>query len=248
MDMSTYQFEISGMTCDGCLKTVQTALEASYPGVRVTRFPPRATFPLGHKPTLAEVAAVLVAHPRYSVALLQEGIGLNAERIAEPVPDIESPFRTYYPLILIAVYISVVSFAGHDGRTVSGWMSHFMAGFFLVFSFFKMLDLRGFADAFASYDVVASRVPHYGLIYPFLELSLGLAYLFRIAPDSTNMATVLLMGLGSIGVARAVMSGAKIRCACLGTVLNLPMSTITLIENGLMISMAVMALVLPHTG
>ena len=34
----------------------------------------------------------------------------------------------------------------------------------------------------------------------------------------------------------------KIRCACLGTVFNLPMSTVTLVEDGLMIAMAAAAL------
>lgn len=35
----------------------------------------------------------------------------------------------------------------------------FMAGYFLVLSFFKLLDLRGFADADRSYDVVSRRLP-----------------------------------------------------------------------------------------
>ena len=34
---------------------------------------------------------------------------------------------------------------------------HFMAGFFLVFSFFKLLDITAFADAYRTYDVVAAR-------------------------------------------------------------------------------------------
>jgi len=32
-----------------------------------------------------------------------------------------------------------------------------MVGFFQTFAFFKMLDLRGFADAHAGHDVIAGR-------------------------------------------------------------------------------------------
>jgi hypothetical protein len=35
----------------------------------------------------------------------------------------------------------------------------------------------------------------------------------------------------------------KIRCACLGAVFNLPMSTITIIEDGLMILMSLTMLI-----
>ncbi|MCX6854574.1 MAG: heavy-metal-associated domain-containing protein, partial [Verrucomicrobia bacterium] len=39
-----------------------------------------------------------------------------------------------------------------------------------------------------------------------------------------------------------------IRCACLGTVFNLPMSTVTIIEDGVMLGMALLALIMPHGG
>jgi hypothetical protein len=119
-----------------------------------------------------------------------------------------------------------------------------MAGFFLVFSFFKLLDIRGFADAYRGYDVIAERAPVWGYIYPFVELGLGLAYLFRFQPTLTNWVTLIVMSVSIIGVLRAVMAKQKIRCACLGTVLNLPMSQVTLVEDGLMIAMAVAMLTL----
>jgi hypothetical protein len=50
------------------------------------------------------------------------------------------------------------------------------------------------------------------------------------------------MAVSSIGVIQSVFQKRKIRCACLGTVFNLPMSTVTLVEDGLMIAMAAGAL------
>jgi hypothetical protein len=57
------------------------------------------------------------------------------------------------------------------------------------------------------------------------------------------MVTIIVMGFSSLGVVRAVMNKQKIRCACLGAVFNLPMSTITIIEDLLMVAMAAWMLV-----
>ncbi len=46
------------------------------------------------------------------------------------------------------------------------------------------------------------------------------------------------MSIGSVGVLRSLMQKRKIQCACLGTVFELPMTTVTLVEN---VGMAVMA-------
>jgi len=78
-------------------------------------------------------------------------------------------------------------------------MRYFMAGFFIVFSFFKFLDLKGFAESYSMYDILAMKVNTYGFIYPFIELSLGIAYLTNFKPTYTNAVTIAVMGLSSIG-------------------------------------------------
>jgi hypothetical protein len=113
-----------------------------------------------------------------------------------------------------------------------------MACFFLVFSFFKLLDLKGFASTYAMYDLLAMNLPAYGYIYPFIELGLGLSYLTGLNPFVTNWATIVVMGFSSLGVVQSVLNKQKIRCACLGAVFNLPMSTVTIVEDFLMIGMA----------
>ena len=59
-------------------------------------------------------------------------------------------------------------------------MLDFMGLFYIVFSFFKFLDLKGFPESFKMYDPVAKVVPIYGWLYPFIELALGLLFLMRI--------------------------------------------------------------------
>ncbi|HVV68169.1 MAG TPA: MauE/DoxX family redox-associated membrane protein [Gammaproteobacteria bacterium] len=149
--------------------------------------------------------------------------------------------NTFYPLFLIIIYITGVAFANTihtNGINWHQWMHIFMAGFFLVFSAFKFLDLPGFARTYATYDILAGRWPVYGYIYPFIELALGLAYAIAIAPTAIYLATIFIMGFSSLGVIKALRQKGKFRCACLGTILNLPMSSITLIEDLLMVAMA----------
>lgn len=148
---------------------------------------------------------------------------------------------TYYPLLLIFAFLVVISFAG--AATWHDWMLNFMAGFFMAFSFFKLLDIKGFSDAYATYDLLAKRWHVYGYIYPFLELALGLGFLFRFHVPFLLIASIVLMSFSSLGVIQALYENKKIRCACLGVVLNLPMSTITLIEDLGMVAMSVLMLV-----
>ena len=48
----------------------------------------------------------------------------------------------------------------------------------------------------------------------------------------------IIMGVGAIGVIRALRKGLDLRCACMGTVLDVPLSTVTLSED---IAMGLMA-------
>jgi hypothetical protein len=148
---------------------------------------------------------------------------------------------TYKPILLIFGYILGITLlieTYHDGFNWSNWMNNFMAGFFLVFSFFKMLNLKGFAESYFSYDVIARRWMGWGYVYAFIELALGLAFLFHFEPLLTNAVTLIVMSVSIIGVLQSVLNKRKIKCACLGAVFNLPMSTVTIVEDALMIVMS----------
>ena len=97
----------------------------------------------------------------------------------------DSPPESLYPLFLIVGFIAGTTalIALASGQwLIEPMMRHFMAGFFLVFSFFKLLDLRGFVDAYRSYDVPARAFPAWAWAYPFVELGLGVAYMLALAP------------------------------------------------------------------
>jgi len=155
------------------------------------------------------------------------------------------PRTSYYPIFLLFGFLVLGTGLLEVGAGTFAWpraMARFMGGFFLAFAFFKLLDVRAFADAFAGYDVIAGRWRAYALAYPFLELLLGAAYLSGFQPALTNAATLVVMSVGTTGVVRTVLARRKIRCACLGAVFNLPMSSVTLAEDGLMVAMAAVML------
>ena len=233
MDQS---YTLSGMHCGNCVERITAALKPFADEVRVTLNPPRATL---IKPKVSATPEALVA------ALSKAGAYTLTPAASPTLVEADeaetSTLDVYYPLLVIIGLIALASLAGISqgpGSALGLWMTNVMAGFFLVFGGFKLLNLGGFAGAYATYDLLAKRWPGYGYVYPFLELALGFAYLFRVTPTFTHMATVALMGFSSLGVIEALRHKRRLQCACLGTVLKLPMSTITLVEDLTMVAMA----------
>lgn len=226
--MAQQTYSISGMHCGACVKRLESVLAPLADRVTVTLKPPQAVLE-GTKPI-----------PFEQVKQAVESAGNYTASEEQPAPVSasmpEEPKDSYYPLgVLVAYILLVASLVSSD---LHGWMNAIMAGFFLTFSAFKFLNLKGFADAYSTYDLLAKRWHGYGFMYPFLELGLGISYLTGFAPFATNLFTVLLMGFSSLGVITALRKKQQIRCACLGTTLNLPMSTVTLVEDLTMVLMA----------
>lgn len=228
-----HKYKITGMTCSGCEARVKSNL---------LKLPDIESVKVSKDTGIGTISM----QKHISLADLQNAIGLNSKyRISEDstVPSMEevSWLATYKPLLVLFGLILIVSFiASINNGTIAPvlWMRYFMAGFFLCFSYFKLINVKGFADSYRMYDIVAKHIKAWGLIYPFVELALGIAYATNFVPLYTNIATVTVMGISSIGVIESVVNKKKIQCACLGAVFNLPMSTITIIEDLLMVVMA----------
>ena len=228
-------FSISGMSCQSCVAKVKGRLlkMPSVSEVSVTLTPPVAQLMAEDVFSAESINAWLSPLGNYQLQALSPSSQPN-----------KSP-QTYRPLWILLAYLLILS-------AILGWphwqemMRFFMGGFFIAFSFFKMLDLRGFASAYRSYDLITKALPSYGFVYPWIELTLGLSYVAGTWPLETNVLTALVMTVSLMGVVKAVLSRQSIRCACLGTVFNLPMSTVTIFEDTLMLGMSVIALILPH--
>lgn len=239
----TTNYVLTGMTCGSCEAKVKNILEnqAGVSAVSVSKENNNAT---------------ITSTAPLNVQQLQEALGgANSKyKITEPIaqsytiapPQTTTWLETYKPILLIFFYITIVAFVGQYGKGSTfhymKFMRIFMAGFFLVFSFFKFLNLKGFAQSYAMYDIIAKRIPAWGYLYAFIELILGILYLTNFKPFITNSITLIVMSISIIGVLQAVFNKTKIQCACLGTVFNLPMSTVTIIEDALMIVMSAIML------
>jgi hypothetical protein len=142
-----------------------------------------------------------------------------------------------FAAVLLGIFISsLILVKIFTAFSLTNFLRIFMGVFFLVFSIFKLLDLKGFVEAYIGYDVIAKRFKSYAYIYPFLELILALGYFLDLSV--TNYFTVLLMAVSSIGVFKELMRGSKIKCACLGAFIKLPLTTISLTEDVVMGLMA----------
>ncbi|MCY7352199.1 MAG: cation transporter [Cytophagaceae bacterium] len=258
-------YRVSGMTCEACQYKVQTLL-GKVPGVQhveVDLKTGETSVESEQKVALSVLQNALkstsyrierdfplTAPVPIAAHTPHEPEALNQSFFEEEAP--KSWLETYKPLLLITAFITGVAgltaFPGQvfttENFNLVNFLHNFMTGFFLVFSFFKLLNLKEFASSFAMYDLAAMKIPAYGFVYPFLELALGVACLVHFQDRAVYVADIALMGFGALGVAKSVLNKRKIRCACLGAVFNLPMSTVTLIENTLMVAVGVALLAL----
>lgn len=240
----THTYQIKGMTCSGCVAKVKKALE-SIQGIQhadVQLASPQATLTMHTHIPIQTLQNAVSSAGNYSLTAADQHMHHDADK---KVDTSQSWFATYRPILIIFGYVTLISvIAGFSGRDFD-WMLAmriFMSGFFLSFSFFKMLDLKGFADSYASYDIIAKQFYAWGFLYAFIELALGLSFAFNFQPLLTNAVTFVVMTISIIGVLRSVLKKQAIRCACLGTVFNLPMTTVTIIEDALMIVMSAVML------
>ena len=227
--------QISGMTCEGCKSSVEDKL-SSLDGVDDVQV------------DLARGQAVIYSKSPVSFSLIKETLppkyglindeGVKLDTHDEVTPKV-SKIKQLKPLFIILGYILIASILlNYKNWNSSNAMLDFMGLFYIIFSFFKILDIKGFSMSFSMYDPLAKQAPIYGYIYPFIEVLLGMMFLIRFEVNIALILTVIVLGITTIGVTQTLINKRSIKCACLGTTLNLPMTEATFIENALMIIMA----------
>lgn len=220
------------MTCSSCEAKVKSAILMvdNVTHVEVSLQDHSTTITMDKHVPLKELQKAL--DPKYQIAALEHN---------EMTEQTKSWFETYKPILLIFFYITLTTVLiqiNNQHFDLMQWMRHFMAAFFLVFSFFKLLNLKGFAESYAMYDILARRFPSWAYIYAFIELALGIGYMIDFNPIVINTVSFFVMSVSIIGVLKIVLNKQQIQCACLGDIFHLPMSIVTIIEDALMIIMA----------
>ncbi|MBP9883167.1 MAG: cation transporter [Chitinophagales bacterium] len=235
----THTYLISGMTCGSCLSHVKSEL-LKIPEVlsaEVSLNPGKAIIEMSEHITLKALQQAISPQNKYIITADHSDVSH-----ATMQKDVAATWlETYKPLLLIFGYITIVSLLAALNRgsfDMNGWMNNFMAGFFITFSLFKMLDLKGFAEGYSTYDLLAKRWFSYGYIYPFIELFFGIALLTGMNQMIIYGLIVAIMSFSTIGVIQSLLKKQIIQCACLGTIFKLPLGTVTLFEDLLMVAMA----------
>lgn len=229
-----HTYHISGMTCTSCETIVKNSLSilTGVSQVEVDLEKKRVSLVAEKKLIIDDLRKVLPK--KYSISKSDDLAIEQNDVVAE-----KSKFAQLKPLMLIFLYLfSAVILMHYKDGNVNEAMLDFMGLFYIVFSFFKLLDLKGFPETFRMYDPLAKILPVYSWAYPFVELALGVLFLMRFQVTTALLITVVILGTTTIGVTRTLLHKKKIRCACLGTALQLPMTEATLIENSIMLVMA----------
>lgn len=235
----THTYEVAGMTCNNCVARVKSELLkiANVMDAQVQLSAPQATITMKQHIPVAELQQAVTKAGHYTIKAVDEYHQMPVMPAEEPTVSGNS----YFPIFLIFGYITVITVLAQWARGGFEWMSwmrYFMAGFFLVFSFFKLMSLRGFAEGYGTYDIVARKWPVWGFVYPFVELGLGIAFLLNISPLIVGVITLVVMSVSSIGVIKSLLKKQRFQCACLGTIIKLPLSKVTLFEDLLMVAMS----------
>ena len=231
-----HTYKIEGMTCNNCKASVEKYLNdlPHISHVSIDLEKGKAEVTMDKHISSDELQNALPE--KYTVSA-------PTSLTSSTIPSDKTKLQQLKPLLLILFYISSAGVLLHyKDWSWSEFMLDFMGLFYIVFGFFKMLDLKGFPESFKMYDPLAKRLPIYGWIYPFIETALGSMFLMRFQVNIALIMTLVVLGITTLGVTKTLLDKKSIRCACLGTSLKLPMTEATLIENTLMITMAALML------
>jgi cation transport ATPase len=231
-------FLISGMTCLSCKANVEDTINSLEEVTKVEIDFKKKELNVNSKKNIDLATFQKLLPSKYTLSI-KNPINNNKSIQSEN----KNKIQQLKPLFLILLYITIASILLHyQNWSWNEFMLDFMGLFFIVFSFFKMLDLKGFSQSFKMYDPLAKHISVYGLIYPFVETVLGLMFLMRYEINFALIITLILLATTTIGVTKTLLAKKSIQCACLGTALKLPMTEATFIENAIMIVMAILML------
>lgn len=234
----TYEFNVSGMSCESCVLKISEALmnEGDIQDLAVSLHSPNIRFRSEKDFDAEKVGRILAPLKKYEVLPFTHAIS--------PASALYKTVAQYWPLVLLFSFSAGIPALHVIGGNLGfdRWMYESMGIVLVSLSYFKLLDLPKFAEGFSTYDPVAKKFYWYGYIYPFLELISGVAFLMSFSVEWVSGLVVLFLSSTTYGVVRALAEKRQFQCACLGTIFKLPLTKVTIIENTLMIAISILML------
>ena len=230
-------FKVSGMTCDGCANSIKEALELNkfISSVNINLEDENINISSDKNFTINELNSLIENLGKYKI---------YEEKFTSKIIEYFSSKKTLL-LALSLVLISSLSLkAGEDNFDLNEWMISYMGIFFLLFSFLKLIDVKGFSASFKKYDLISKIIPSFAVAYPFIELFLALTFLSGYFLIVSYIMTFIFMTSQFFGVFISLQKKEVIKCACMGSSINIDISTLTLIENLVMILMSIYMIII----
>jgi len=255
-------YQVRGMTCQGCADTIESGIAASLKVQSATIALEKSQLTIVSDVSYDEssIDTILSGLGNYRIAssgdnskleIPLNNIQLISSVTTNPISNsfwstVIDYFFSKKPIFVALFMVVTASFAlqlPSGSFELSSWMMDYMGIFFVLFSFLKLLNVTGFSNTFKEYDIIAKYIPFFAISYPFIELGLGLVFLSETFLLFAAIGTLLFMISQSIGVANSLHNSKQIRCACMGSAIDLPISALTLFENIIMITMSIYMIV-----
>ena len=129
------------------------------------------------------------------------------------------------------------------GRAIEWFVAFAMA----LLALLKLQDVDRFATAFLGYDLLARRWVPYASLYPWIEGGAGVLMAAGVLTWLSAPLALVAGGGGAASVGKAVyIDRRELKCACVGGASNVPLGFVSLLENVLMVAMAIWMLAARH--
>ena len=151
---------------------------------------------------------------------------------------------TYLPVVAIFAMAALMALSASWaslGALFTVRAGEWFIGFSMcVLAIQKLRDVDAFATMFLGYDLLARRWLPYAYLYPFGEALAGVLMIARAAMWLSIPVALFIGSIGAVSVFYAVyIQRRDIKCACVGGNSNVPLGFVSLIENVMMVAMAV---------
>ncbi len=150
--------------------------------------------------------------------------------------------KTYQPIIAIFSVTFLMALAFEWQMTASFNVFEvaktFVAISMSVLGILKLRDLSSFSKQFEAYDLLAKKWSGYSYVYPFVETLAGVGMIAGILTYVVAPSALVIGIIGAVSVIKSVYLDKKdFACACVGGDSKVPLGSISLIENLMMIGM-----------
>ena len=146
-------YKIDGMTCNNCKASVEKYLN-DLPDIS------HVTIDLAKGEAEVTMERHLTADVLQNALPEKYTVSASNASTSSTFSQEKTKLQQLKPLLLILFYITSANVLLHYmDWSWKEFMLDFMGLFYIVFSFFKMLDLKGFPESFKMYDPLAKRLP-----------------------------------------------------------------------------------------